>query len=114
MAQSDFCRAATGGSCDSEAYHPDFSDVGNSAVLLKHPLVVGEQQLEAESEREDEGEPQQSAEDQRRHHGLTLGTEGDMETGDREGERTMTGCEHTTVCLTVIKSSIQHFLGFQF
>lgn len=44
-------------------------------MLLKHPSVVGEQQLEAESEREDEGEPQESAEDQRRHHGLTLGTE---------------------------------------
>lgn len=35
------------------AYHPDFSGVRNMAVLLKHPLVVGKKQLEAESERED-------------------------------------------------------------
>lgn len=47
-------------------------------MLLKHPLVVGEQQLEAESQCQDEGEPQQSAEDQCREHGLTLGTEGDV------------------------------------
>lgn len=86
----------------SMAYHPDFGDVGNSAVLLKHPLVVGEQQFEAEPEREDEGEPQQSAEDQRRQHGLTLGTERDMEAGQRGGgERTITGYVNTTVCLLV-------------
>ncbi len=66
-----------------KAYHPDFSDGGNSAVLLEHPVVVGEQQFEAESEREDEGEPQQRAEDQRRHHGLPLSTERDVETGQR-------------------------------
>lgn len=53
-------------------------------MLLKHPSVVGEQQFEAESECEDQGEPQQSAEDQRRQHGLTLGTERDIETGQRE------------------------------
>lgn len=47
------------------SYHPDFGDVRNSAVLLKHPLVVGEQQFEAESERQDEREPQQSAKNQR-------------------------------------------------
>lgn len=52
-------------SSKSMSYHPDFSGVGNSAVLLEHPLVVGEQQLEAEPECEDEGEPQESAEDQR-------------------------------------------------
>lgn len=47
------------------SYHPDFGDVRYSAVLLKHPLVVGKQQFEAESERQDEREPQQSAKDQR-------------------------------------------------
>lgn len=59
----------------SKAYHPDFGGVGNAAVLLKHPSVVREQQFQAEPESKDEGEPQQSAEDQRRHHGLSLGTE---------------------------------------
>lgn len=54
-------------------------------MLLKHPLVVGEQQLEAEAQRQDEGEPQQSAEDQRRQHGLALGTERDVEAARREG-----------------------------
>ncbi len=54
-------------------------------MLLKHPLVVWEQQFKAEPESEDEGEPQQSAEDQRWQHGLTLGTERDMETGQRGG-----------------------------
>lgn len=73
------------------SYHPDFGDVRNSAVLLKHPLVVGEQQLEAESERQDEREPQQSAKDQRGHHGLTLRTERHMKTGQREEDRTVTG-----------------------
>ena len=65
-------------------YHPDFGGVGDPAVLLEHPLVVGEKQLEAEPEGEDEGEPQQSAEDQRRQHGLTLSAERHVETGQRE------------------------------
>lgn len=46
------------------SYHPDFGGVGDTAVLFKHPLVVGEQQLQAEPESEDEGEPEQRAEDQ--------------------------------------------------
>lgn len=49
----------------SRSYPPGFSGVRDAAVLLKHPVVIGEQQLEAEPERQDEGEPQQSAEDQR-------------------------------------------------
>lgn len=55
------CKATTRGSCDTMkitlTYHPDFREVGNSAVLLKHPSVVGEQQLQAEPECEDQGEP---------------------------------------------------------
>lgn len=47
------------------AYNPDFSGVRNLAMLLEHPLVVGKQQLQAQPEHEDEGEPQQSAKDQR-------------------------------------------------
>lgn len=66
------------------AYHPDFGGVRHPAVLFKHPLVVGQQQFEAEPEGEDEGEPQQSAEDQRRHHSLAVGTEGHVETAQRE------------------------------
>lgn len=50
-------------------------------MLLEHPLVVGQQQLEAQPEGQDEGEPQQSAEDQRRHDVLALGAEGDVEPG---------------------------------
>lgn len=46
------------------SYHPDFGGVGDSPMLLEHPVVVGEQQLEAEAQGEDEGEPQQGAEDQ--------------------------------------------------
>lgn len=65
---SELCRVAAGGSCDikqrSVSYHPDFSGVRNAAMLFKHPVVVGQEQLEAEPECEDEGEPQQSAEDQ--------------------------------------------------
>jgi len=64
------------------AHHPDFGGVGHAAVLLEHPLVVGEQQLEAEAERQDEGEPQQGAEDQRRQHGLPLGAERHVEAAD--------------------------------
>lgn len=82
-------RAATRGRCVSAgrraSYHPDFGGVGDAAVLLKHPLVVGEQQLEAEAQRQDEGEPQQGAEDQRRQHGLALGAERDVEAAHREG-----------------------------
>lgn len=69
------------------AYHPDFGGVRHPAVLFKHPLVVGQQQFEAEPEGEDEGEPQQSAEDQRWHHSLTLGTEGHVEAAQREWDR---------------------------
>lgn len=32
----------------SLSYHPDFSGVGNAAMLLEHPLVVGEEKLKAE------------------------------------------------------------------
>lgn len=81
LAKSNLCSTATSRCCDKNwktSYHPDFSGVGNSAMLLKHPLVVGQQQLKAESQCQDEGEPQQSAEDQCREHGLTLGTEGDV------------------------------------
>lgn len=53
-------------------------------MLFEYPLVVGEQHFEAEPESEDDGEPQHSAEDQRRHHGLTLGTEGHVETEHME------------------------------
>lgn len=66
------------------SYHPDFGGVGNTAMLLKHPMVVGQQQLQAESQGEDEGEPQQSAEHQSRHHGLTLTAEGDVETTHKD------------------------------
>lgn len=65
------------------AYHPDFSDSRNFAMLLKHPSVVGKKQFEAESECKDQGEPQQRAEDQRWQHGLTVGTERDMKTGHK-------------------------------
>lgn len=81
LAKSDLCRVATSQSCDKNwklSYHPDFSSVGNPAMLLKHPLVVGEQQFQAEAQCQDEGEPQQSAKDQCREHGLTLGTERDV------------------------------------
>lgn len=66
LAKGHLCGAATSRCCDKNwktSYHPDFSGVRNLAVLLKHPLVVGEQQLEAEAQCQDEGEPQQSAED---------------------------------------------------
>lgn len=33
------------------SHHPDFSGVRNPAMLLKHPLMIGEQQLEAEAQR---------------------------------------------------------------
>lgn len=66
------------------AYHPDFCDIGHTAVLFKHPLVVGKQQFETEPESEDEREPEQSAEDESRQHGLTLGTERQMEAAERE------------------------------
>lgn len=39
------------------SYHPDFGGVGDSPMLLEHPVVVGEQQFEAEAQGEDEGEP---------------------------------------------------------
>ena len=69
-------------------YHPDFGGVGHSAVQLEHPAVVGEEQLEAEAQCEDEREPEQGAEEQRRQHGLTLGTQSRMETGrERESGR---------------------------
>lgn len=55
-------------------------------MLLKHPLVVGEEQLEAEPERQDEGEPQQGAEDQHRQHGLTLGAERHVEAAGGEND----------------------------
>ena len=65
-------------------YHPDFGDIGNSAMLLKHPSVVGEQQFKAESERKDQWQPQQCAENQCWHHGLSLGTEWNMEAGHKK------------------------------
>lgn len=55
-------------------------------MLLKHPSVVGEQQLQAESECKDQGKPKQCAEDQSWHHGLALGTEGHVETGHNQGK----------------------------
>lgn len=41
-------------------------------MLLEHPAVVGEEQLEAEAQSQDDGEPQHGAEDQCRQHGLAL------------------------------------------
>lgn len=38
-------------------------------------MVVGQQLLEAHAHGEDEGEPEQRAEQHRRHHRLTLGTQ---------------------------------------
>lgn len=52
--------------------HPDFGGGGDAAVLLEHPAVVGEQQLEAEAQSQDEREPQECAEHQGRKHSLAL------------------------------------------
>lgn len=52
--------------------HPDFGCGGDAAVLLEHPAMVGEQQLEAEAQGQDERQPQECAEHQRRKHGLAL------------------------------------------
>ena len=37
--------------CGRGTDHPDFSGGGDAPVLLEHPAVVGEQQLEAETQR---------------------------------------------------------------
>lgn len=63
--------AGGGGNTD----HPDFGGVGHLAALLEHPTVVGEELLQAHAHGEDEGEPEQRAEQHRRHHRLTLGTQ---------------------------------------
>lgn len=59
-------------------------------MLLKHPPVVGEKQLEAEPEREDEGQPQQRAENQRRKHRLALSAERHVEAA-RKGVKETNG-----------------------
>ena len=58
-----------------EADHPGLGGARQLPVLFKHPAVVRQELLEAESHSEDEGEPQQRAEDHRRHHRLALGTQ---------------------------------------
>ena len=77
-----------GGARRVGSYHPDFGGGGGASVLLEHPAVVGEEQLQAESQREDDGQPEHRAEDQRRQHGLALGAQGHVQTA-RGGSRTL-------------------------
>ena len=74
-------------------------------MLLEHPAVVGEEQLEAEAQSQDDREPQHRAEHQRRQHGLALRAQGHVQTARGGG-----GTEHLVIMLYFYL--FVHFLYF--